>query len=127
MILATPRGRLGRWGEGYARRYLEEKGYTVSGTNFRSRWGEVDIVAHHGEDLVFVEVRTRRGGDFGTPEESVTAAKTKRLIATAQQYLQEHGLEQAQWRIDLVSIHLDKSGKLLEVIHLENAVEDRAE
>ena len=121
--MATPRGRLGRWGEGYARRYLEEKGYTVSGTNFRSRWGEVDIVARHGEDLVFVEVRTRRGDEFGTPEESVTEVKSKRLIATAQQYLQEHSLEQAQWRIDLVSIHLDKSGKLLEVVHLENAVE----
>ena len=121
--MSTPRGRLGQWGEGHARRYLEGKGYTVEATNYRSRWGEVDIVARHGEELVFIEVRTRRGAAFGTPEESVTAAKSRRLIATAQDYLQTHGLEQSQWRVDLVSIRLDVAGKLLGVNHLENAVE----
>ena len=59
--MTTPRGRLGRWGEEHARRYLEGKGYTVSATNYRSRWGEVDIVAQQGELLIFVEVKTRRG------------------------------------------------------------------
>ena len=113
---------MGQWGEGHARRYLEGKGYTVEATNYRSRWGEVDIVARHGEELVFIEVRTRRGAAFGTPEESVTAAKSRRLIATAQDYLQTHGLEQSQWRVDLVSIRLDVAGKLLGVNHLENAV-----
>ena len=121
--MATPRGRLGRWGESHARRYLERKGYTVWATNYRCRWGEVDIVAHHGEEIVFVEVRTRRGTAFGTPEESVTAAKSRRLAATAQHYLESNGLEQSQWRIDLISIQLDLAGKLLEVDHLENAVE----
>ncbi|MCH8800285.1 MAG: YraN family protein [Chloroflexi bacterium] len=120
--MATPRGRLGRWGEKHARRYLEGKGYTVSETNYRSRWGEVDIVSRLGEELVFVEVKTRRGIAFGTPEESITAAKSQRLIATAQDYLQKNGLEQSRWRIDLISIHLDETGKLLEVNHLENAV-----
>ncbi|MCI0800598.1 MAG: YraN family protein [Chloroflexi bacterium] len=120
--MATPRGRLGRWGEEHARRYLEGKGYTVSETNYRSRWGEVDIVSRLGEELVFVEVKTRRGVAFGTPEESITAAKSQRLIATAQDYLQKNGLEQSRWRIDLISIHLDETGKLLEVNHLENAV-----
>ena len=120
--MATPRGRLGRWGEEHARRYLEGKGYTVSETNYRSRWGEVDIVSRLGDELVFVEVKTRRGIAFGTPEESITAAKSQRLIATAQDYLQKNGLEQSRWRIDLISIHLDETGKLLEVNHLENAV-----
>ena len=121
--MSTPRGRLGQWGEGHARRYLEAKGYTVAATNYRCRWGEVDIVARHGEELVFIEVRTRRGAAFGTPEESVTPAKSRRLIATAQDYLESNGLEQSQWRIDLVSIKLDASGKLLEINHLEHAVE----
>ena len=114
---------MGQWGEGHARRYLEGKGYTVSVTNYRCRWGEVDIVAHHGRVLVFVEVRTRRGSAFGTPEESITAAKSQRLVATAQHYLESNGLEQSQWRIDLVSIRLDRAGKLLGIDHLENAVE----
>ncbi|MEE8464997.1 MAG: YraN family protein [Dehalococcoidia bacterium] len=121
--MTTPRGRLGRWGESHARRFLEGQGYTVLATNYRCRWGEVDIVAHHGEEIVFVEVRTRRGASFGTPEESLTAAKSQRLVATAQHYLESNGLEQSLWRIDLVSIHLDVSGKLLGVNHLENAVE----
>ena len=120
--MATPRGRLGRWGEEHARRYLEGKGYTVSETNYRSRWGEVDIVALQRGELVFVEVKTRRGIAFGTPEESITAAKSQRLIATAQDYLQKNGLEQSRWRIDLISIHLDETGKLLEVNHQDNAV-----
>ncbi len=80
-------------------------------------------MAHHGEEIVFIEVRTRRGAAFGTPEESVTAAKSHRLVATAQHYLESNGLEQSQWRVDLVSIHLDAAGKLLGVNHLENAVE----
>ena len=88
----------------------------------RSRWGEVDIVAQSGEEMVFVEVKTRRGAAYGTPEESVTATKSQRLIATAQDYLQKNGLEQALWRVDVVSIRLDEQGKLLEVNHLENAV-----
>ena len=121
--MTTPRSRLGHWGESHARRYLEGKGYTVSATNYRCRWGEVDIVAQHGEEIVFIEVRTRRGVAFGTPEESVTATKSQRLAATAQHYLENSGLEQSQWRVDLVSIHLDVAGKLLEVNHLENAVE----
>ena len=80
-------------------------------------------MAHHGEEIVFVEVRARRGTAIGTPEESVTAAKSRRLAATAQHYLESNGLEQSQWRIDLDSIHLDLAGKLLEVNHLEHAVE----
>ena len=95
----------------------------MSATNYLCRWGEVDIVANDGEELVFIEVRTRSGATFGTPEKSVTAAKSRRLVATAQDYLQKHGLEQSQWRIDLVGIHLDGTGKLLGINHLENAVE----
>jgi len=67
--VTTPQGRLGQWGEEHARRYLEGQGYTVSETNYRSRWGEVDIVARQGGEHVFVEVKTRRGSAYGTPEE----------------------------------------------------------
>lgn len=59
-------------------------------TNYRCRWGEVDIVAMDGDELVFVEVRTRSGGQFGTPEESITPSKRQRLVATAQYYLQQN-------------------------------------
>ena len=74
--------------------------------------------------MVFVEVKTRRGAAFGTPEESVTANKFHRLIATAQDCLQRNSLEQAPWRADLVSNSLDEQVKLLRLEHLENAVEE---
>ena len=66
-----------------AGRFLQEKGYRLLDANYRCRWGEVDIVAQEGDELVFGEVRTRRGAEYGTLEESVTAAKSRRLIATA--------------------------------------------
>lgn len=80
--LTTHRIRLVKWGEGVAGRFLQEKGYRLLDATYRCRWGEVDIVPQEGDELVFVEVRTRRGAEYGTSEESVTAAKSRRLIAT---------------------------------------------
>ena len=76
--------------------------------NVRSRYGEVDLVARDGDTTVFVEVRTRRSRAFGTPEESVTSSKRRRLVLTAQQYLQDHGLGEQSWRVDVISIFLSR-------------------
>lgn len=122
--MTTSRIRLGKWGEGVAGRFLQEKGYVLLETNYRCRWGEVDIVAQEGDELVFVEVRTRRGVQYGTPEESVTAAKARRLVATAQEYLQEHNQDNAGWRIDLVAIKLDGDRRVQEIAHLRHAVQE---
>ena len=59
---------------------------------------------------MFVEVKARRSSSFGAPEESVTESKRERLAMTAQTYLQKHGLEDAQWRIDVVAITLQPNG-----------------
>ena len=126
--MTSARNRLGRWGEAQARLRLEAQGYRVLAANYRCPWGEIDIIALQGGEYVFVEVKTRRGADFGLPEESITPAKASRLSATAQHYLQTElptaGASEIPWRIDLISICLDKDGKLLRVNHLENAVED---
>jgi len=116
------RQRLGALGERLARRHLEEKGYCILDANFRSPYGEVDMVARHGEHLVFVEVRTRRGRGFGTPEESLTPAKGERLVATAQSYLEAHPQPSGLWRIDVVAVELSPQGKLLRIEVIENAV-----
>ena len=107
-----------------AGRFLQEKGYRLLDANYRCRWGEVDIVAQEGDELVFVEVRTRRGAEYGTPEESVTAAKARRLIATAQDYQQQHGQEESEWRIDLIAIRLDGAHRIQDIAHLRHAVEE---
>ena len=119
-----PRSRagLGNRGEELARRFLADKGFNILETNYRCRRGEVDIVARSGDELVFVEVRTRSGNAFGSPEESVTEGKARRLADTAQTFLQEREMEEAAWRIDLVAVRVDSRGNA-EISHLENAVE----
>ena len=122
MPRATGRRGLGQRGEALAADYLRRMGYQVLATNFRCQWGEVDIVAMDGETLVFVEVRTRRGDNFGTPQESLTLRKREHLIATAETYLQEHSEASEEWRIDLVSI-LAKRGSDPAIEHLRSAVQ----
>ena len=113
---------LGNRGEELARRFLLGRGFTILETNYRQRWGEVDVVARLGPEVVFVEVRTRSGDAFGSPEESVTEGKARRLAATAQTFLQERGMEEAPWRIDLVAVRVDSRGNA-RISHVENAVE----
>ncbi len=116
--------RLGDAGERAAREHLEAKGYTILDTNFRCPYGEVDIVATEADSLVFVEVRTRSGDSFGRPEESVTPGKERRLIATAETYMQERPGLPSQWRIDLVAVDVDRQGRITRIEQTENAVTD---
>ena len=113
--------RLGQRGEDLAAVHLEERGYVVRERNWRCPAGEVDIVAEDGGCLAFVEVRTRRGRAYGTPEESVTPAKQAKLVELAQTYLQEHSWE-GDWRIDVVAVEMTSRGKLLRVELTQNAV-----
>jgi putative endonuclease len=112
---------LGRRGEDLAAKHLAAKGYQIVTRNWRWETGELDMVAKDGENLVFVEVRTRRGQALGTPEESVTAAKQARLIALAEAYVQTHDW-QGSWRLDFVAVEMDRRGRLLRVDHYENAI-----
>jgi putative endonuclease len=119
--------RLGQWGERQARLHLEAKGYTIVATNFRCRAGEIDIVTRQSNELVFIEVKTRRGDAFGKGEESISEARAERLAAVAEEFLQSRPAEGyhsgTAWRIDLVCLNLDRSGKLLSVNHIPHAVE----
>ena len=118
---SDPRIDLGQRGEAAARDFLERQGYTILDTNYRCPWGEVDIVASQDDVLVFVEVRARRGSAMGSPEESVTPAKGRRLIMTAQHYLQSHP-GPPDWRIDLVAVRMDRLGRVQRVSLVQNAV-----
>ena len=117
------RKQLGNVGEEIAARELTRRGYTVRERNWRCPEGELDMVAEQGETLVFVEVRTRRGDRFGTPEESITLAKRAHLIAAAQAYLQAHSLQDRDWRIDVVAVEMSAQGQLQRVDVIENAIE----
>ena len=118
------RAETARLGESEARKRLESMGYRTVVTNYRTRLGEIDIIARHGSQLVFVEVKTRRTRAFGFPEESITAAKAGRLAAAAQTYLAREGLRGADWRIDVVAIELGRDGQIERLEVIQNAVGD---
>lgn len=117
------RQRLGQCGERLAEQHLVSRGYTILARNYRCPAGEMDLVAQAGPMVIFVEVRTRRGRGYGTPEDSITPRKQAHLIAVAQTYLYEHMLDDALWRIDMVAVEMSAQGELLRVEHIENAVE----
>ena len=119
------RQQVGNVGERLARSHLEAKGYRIIDSNYRCRWGEIDLIAREGSAWVFVEVRTRRSDAYGSPEESVTESKARRLMLTAQDYLSREAAasSEAQWRIDLIAIRLGRGRRVLDVRHLENIIE----
>jgi ribonuclease HII len=113
----------GARGEAAASQYLVSRGYEILEANYRSAYGELDLVVRQENLLVFVEVKTRSTGAIATPKEAVTAVKQQRLILTAQQYLLEHpsGL---QPRFDVVEVLLDhRDGTVISIEQIENAFE----
>lgn len=116
------RRELGTWGESAAARFLEGRGYSIRETNYRCREGEIDIVAQKDDCLVFVEVRTRRNLGFGTPEESVTAAKKERLVNTALHYMATRPNLPPQWRVDVVAVEVGPGGEVHRLEHIQDAL-----
>ena len=123
--MPTSRSRLGTRGEEAARAYLKSRGYQILSTNFRRRWGEIDIIAQDGDCLAFIEVRTRSNYvyAYGAPQESISQRKRVRLVATAETYLQNSANTPADWRIDLIAVRVDKKGAIGPVEHIKNAIE----
>ena len=113
--MSDTRVRLGRQGEELALAELGRCSYEIVARNWRCRVGEVDVVARRDGVYHFFEVRTRRGIDFGTPEESLTPAKRQRMVDVALTYLAEHDLGEVDWRLGLVAVEMDRAGRLLRV------------
>jgi len=116
------RRNVGILGEKLARDFLKKRGYRIWETNYRCPEGEIDIVARHKDSLVFVEVRTKKSLEFGSPEESITPAKMEKLKAVAAHYRQAHNDLPPSWRIDVVAVEIDQKDKPLRIELIENAV-----
>lgn len=101
-----------------------ELGYEIEATNYRTRVGEIDIIARDNDWLVFVEVKTRTNRAFGAGNEQISTKKSLRLQAAAQSYLAENGVENSEWRIDLVSVEMDRSGRISRIDHVKSAIEE---
>lgn len=90
--------------EALAARHLEAKGMKVLARQFRTRYGEIDLIADDGSEIVFVEVKARKSNDFGYPEESVTVSKLEKIIRCAEIYLRQEKLDDRAHRVDVVAI-----------------------
>ena len=100
------RQRLGIQGESMACDELEKLGYTIIERRYRSRFGEIDVVANDGGTVVFVEVKTKTDSSFGDPAEAVTKQKQRRLVSMAEEYAASHRLDRTPCRFDVVGVDL---------------------
>ena len=99
-----PRQRLGRDGESTARDTLRSKGYVILAERHRERHGEVDLIARHGDTIVFVEVKTRRSDRFGGAAAAVTPHKQRTIARVAEAFLQRARLTHLPCRFDVVVV-----------------------
>jgi len=118
--LSRNRITLGNDGEQLAAQYLLHKGYTILEKNFRTRCGEIDIVAKDGNTMIFVEVKTRTSESHGSPFHSITPRKMKQISKVALEYLSKHDLFENDARFDVIAILQLKSGSTV-TEHLTNA------
>jgi putative endonuclease len=112
---------IGRDGEALAARYLESKGYHILARRYRTRAGEIDLVARCGRLIVFAEVKTRRTLSFGAPFEAVHRQKQSRIARAAAHYLAHHATRDApDCRFDVIGV-TETPGRPPVVDHIEDA------
>jgi putative endonuclease len=119
-----PRRTLGRLGEDLAAAHLERLGYAIVARNYRTRYGEIDVVACDGHTLVIAEVKTRRGAAAGrSPLESVHEAKQFQVRRMAREWLAQtrQRPRTRELRFDAIGLTLDAAGRLIALEHVEAA------
>lgn len=111
---------IGKLGEHIASKYLVKLGWKIISQNFRKRYGEIDIIANDKKTLVFVEVKTRTGDNFGPIEESITPWKIRRLKRSVDYYLHLQPSYPETIRIDFIGIELLENDLVRKISHYRN-------
>ena len=109
----------GKRGEEIAREYLKKKGHKIREQNYRTKYAEIDLVTEHKNTLVFVEVRTKIGERFGSPEDTINKRKLWKLQKNAEAYIANVGWKKA-CRVDAVCVVLTPEFVLARINHYEN-------
>jgi putative endonuclease len=123
-VSSDPRHRLGALGEQLAAEHLARRGFRILERNYRTRWGELDIVAFDGRTLAFCEVKTRRlGGGQGTAWEAIHSGKRRQVRRMAGRWMHERAERPraAAIRCDAIAVTFDRQGRLVALEHLEGA------
>ncbi len=114
--------KLGKWGEQKAGEYLVRKGLEILYLNERTPYGEIDLVAREGEEIVFVEVKTRSSASFGDPEISVNARKQRHLLDSTSAIIQMNPDLGDSWRIDVISVEGSPRKGVQRIEWFQNAI-----
>jgi putative endonuclease len=110
----------GKNGEKLAEAFLKKKGYKKLFRNVRVGRGEIDLIMKDSEQIVFVEVKTRKFNKIYSIYDSISYTKSEKLIETCEEWLYKYNLERSEWRIDFVGVLLKRGD--YEIIHLESAI-----
>lgn len=113
---------IGRWGEAKAAEFLQNKGYTLIGANYRTRFGEIDLIARDEKYIMFIEVKLRKNADFARASEAVSRSKAEKIRITAEIWLSENDAMQ-QPRFDVIEVYAGEgiNTKNPRINHIENA------
>ncbi len=112
---------IGALGENISENYLKNLGYRILDKNFRCKCGEIDLIAINKGYICFVEVKTRYGINYGTPAESVTSSKQKKIYKTAQVYILMKNIIDYNFRFDVIEVLLNSNNNDFLVNHIEDA------
>lgn len=112
---------IGSLGEDISENYLRNLGYRILDKNFRCKCGEIDLIAINKDYICFVEVKTRYGINYGTPAESVTSSKQKKIYKTAQVYILMKNIIDFNFRFDVIEVLLNSNNNNFLVNHIEDA------
>ena len=112
---------IGALGENISENYLKNLGYRILDKNFRCKCGEIDLIAINKGYICFVEVKTRYGINYGTPAESVTSSKQKKIYKTAQVYILMKNIIDYNFRFDVIEVLLNSNTNDFLVNHIEDA------
>ncbi len=114
--MKTASRQLGDAGEDLAAAALKKQGYKILERNYTTPLGEIDLIARHRGELVFIEVKTRKSLRFGEPQDAVSASKQARLRKLADYYLKRQRLGEVAVRFDVVGITILEGGPRVEII-----------
>lgn len=115
---------LGKTGEGLAEGFLKKNGYKILARNFKTKIGEIDIIAIDKDTISFVEVKTRQTDRFGLPQEAISSFKQRQISKAALAYLKDNNLLNKKARFDVVSIILSQDSPRMDLIKNAFELED---
>lgn len=115
-------GLLGQLGENIAREYLEKKGYNIIEQNYKTKYAEIDLVAKKDDVLIFVEVRSKTGEQFGSPEDTINREKKRRLKMNSKGYVYRVKWKEG-YRIDAICIVFNPDQTVFRLTHHENIIQ----